>query len=450
MRIRFYHARILTMEPGRGVFEGELHVEGKRIVYVGPSRGTADEADGPGGPGVPAKNSGLGGSADRGFQAGFDREIDCEGNLLLPGFKNAHTHSGMTFARSLADDLPLHEWLNQKIFPLEAKLTPEQIYHLSRLAILEYLSGGITANFDMYLTPETIAEASVDMGFRTVMTGGLNNFSQSLRQLEEWYETYNHFHELIRFELGFHAEYTTSRELLEGVAALAKKFRAPVFMHNSETEAEVAGCQERYGMTPTKLFERLGIYDYGGGGYHCVYMSGEDLDIFAERGLSAVTNPGSNTKLASGIAPVSAMLAKGINVAIGTDGPSSNNCLDMFREMFLVTGLAKLREGDASAMDADAVLRMATVGGAKAMGLADCDVLAEGKLADLILIDLHQPNMQPLNNLSKNLVYSGSRANVKLTVVNGRILYENGAFFVGTDPEEIYAKANEIVREITG
>lgn len=438
MRIRFYHARILTMEPGRGVFEGELHVEGNRIVYVGPEGGRAEEAG----------DSGPGGDASRGGKTGFDREIDCRGNLILPGFKNAHTHSGMTFARSLADDLPLHEWLNQKIFPLEARLTPEQIYHLSRLAILEYLSGGITANFDMYLTPETIAEASVDMGFRTVMTGGLNNFSQSLRELEAWYETYNHFHELIRFELGFHAEYTTSRELLEGVAALAKQFHAPVFMHNSETEAEVAGCKERYGMTPTKLFDSLGIYDYGGGGYHCVYMSEEDLDIFAERGLSAVTNPGSNTKLASGIAPVSAMLAKGIQVAIGTDGPSSNNCLDMFREMFLVTGLAKLRERDASAVDADLVLRMATVGGAKAMGLSECDILAEGKLADLILLDIHQPNMQPLNNLSKNLVYSGSRANVKLTMVNGRVLYENGEFFVGEDPEAIYEKANEIVREI--
>ena len=158
-----------------------------------------------------------------------------------------------------------------------------------------------------------------------------------------------------------------------------------------------------------------------------------------------VTNPGSNTKLASGIAPIKRMQEKGINIAIGTDGPASNNCLDMFREMFLTTGLAKLREKDASVVDAVSVLQMATVGGAKAMNLKDCDILAPGKYADLIMIDLHQPNMQPLNNIEKNLVYSGSKQNVKMTMVNGKILYEDGNFYIGADPEEIYAKANEII-----
>lgn len=425
MKVRFYNGRVLTMEEGRPIFEGEVRVSGNRIVYVGLSE-QAPEGE------------------------IFDREIDLKGNLIMPGFKNAHTHSGMTFARSLADDLPLHEWLNNMIFPMEAKLTPEQIYHLSKLAILEYLTSGITANFDMYLTPETVAQASVDMGFRTVMVGAMNNFSQSLAQLEDWYVKYRDYHELITFCLGFHAEYTTSRELLEGVAALAQKYQAPVYTHNSETASEVEGCMERYGMTPTQLFDSLGIYDFGGGGYHCVYMTEEDLAIFKRRELSVVTNPASNLKLASGIAPIGQMMSTGVNVAIGTDGPSSNNCLDMFREMFLVTALAKYREQDAAACDAEAVLRMATVGGAKAMGLTDCDMLAEGKLADLIVIDLKQPNMQPINHIEKNLVYSGSKQNVKLTMVNGRILYEDGTFFVGEDPEAIYAKANEIVAQIRG
>jgi 5-methylthioadenosine/S-adenosylhomocysteine deaminase len=141
------------------------------------------------------------------------------------------------------------------------------------------------------------------------------------------------------------------------------------------------------------------------------------------------------------------MQKKGLNIAIGTDGPASNNCLDMFREMFLVTGLGKLRQKDAAAIDANDVLYMATVGGAKAMGLTDCDTLEEGKLADLIMIDLHQPNMQPLNNISKNIVYSGSKQNVALTMVNGKILYEKGEFFIGEDPEKIYARANEIIEE---
>lgn len=164
--------------------------------------------------------------------------------------------------------------------------------------------------------------------------------------------------------------------------------------------------------------------------------------------MYAVTNPASNAKLASGIAPITAFLKEGVPVAIGTDGPASNNCLDMFREMFLVTGLAKLREKDAAAVDAADVLKMATVNGAHAMGLYDADILAEGKLADIILIDLNQPNMQPVNNIVKNIVYSGSKQNVSMTMVGGRILYEKGKFLTAEKPEDIYRKANEIIRKI--
>lgn len=418
MRIRFYNARILTMADGFSVQEGELWVEGNRILSVGKRPGRQDYD--------------------------WDREIDARGNLLMPGFKNAHTHSGMTFLRSYADDLPLMDWLNEKVFPMEARITAEDIYHLDKLAILEYLTSGITAAFDMYLAPDAMARASIDCGFRTVLTGGLNNFVQSPQQLEEWYVKYNGYHELLRFELGFHAEYTTGEDLLRQVAVLARKYQAPVFCHNSETAGEVEDCKKRTGMTPTRYLDSLGIFDYGGGGYHCVHMSEEDLDILKARGVYAITNPGSNTKLASGIAPIERMMEKGIGLAIGTDGPASNNCLDMFREMFLTTGLAKLRQQDAAAVDANQVLAMATLGGARAIGLSDCDTLQEGKLADLIMLDLHQPNMQPLNHITKNLVYSGSKQNVILTMINGKILYENGAFYIGEDPEEIYRKANEI------
>ena len=190
------------------------------------------------------------------------------------------------------------------------------------------------------------------------------------------------------------------------------------------------------------------MYRYGGGGYHCIYLEEKDFEIFKKRGLTAVTNPASNLKLASGIAPVNRFLKEGIHVAVGTDGPASNNCLDMFREMFLVSGLAKVREKDAACVSAEDVLYMATAGGAKAMGLNECDSLAEGKLADLILIDLKQPNMQPENNFVKNIVYSGSKQNVKLTMVNGKILYENQKFYIGTDEEEVYRRANEIIGRI--
>lgn len=419
MNTRFYNVKILTKGPKFEILEGEVWIEGNRIVYVGE---TKEE------------------------KKIFDQEIDGKGNLLMPGFKDAHTHSAMTFLRSYADDLPLLDWLNKQIFPMEAKLTPDDIYELSKLAILEYLTSGITSNFDMYLTPDTIAQASVDMGFRTVMVGGLNNFSQSIQELEQWYEKYNHFHELIRFELGFHAEYTISENLLKELSELANQYQAPVYTHMAETEEETRGCVERHGKTPAAYLDSLGIFNYGGGGYHCVWMSEEDLEIFQRRGMSVVTNPGSNTKLASGIAPIQKMVDMGINIAIGTDGPASNNCLDMFREMFLTTGLAKLREKDASCVDADQVLFMATSGGAKAMRLFESDAIAEGKLADLILIDLHQPNMQPIHNPTKNLVYSGSKQNVILTMVNGKILYRNGEFFVGEDPEKIYEKANQIAK----
>ena len=232
---------------------------------------------------------------------------------------------------------------------------------------------------------------------------------------------------------------------MEGVAKLAEKLKSPVWLHNSETEKEVKECRGRYGMTPTQITEALGMYAFGGGGYHCIYFEEKDFEIFRNRGLTAVTNPSSNLKLASGTASTARFLEEGISMAIGTDGPASNNALDMFREMFLVTGLAKVRERDAAAVPAEEVLYMATAGGARAMELSDCDSLEEGKFADLILIDLNQPNMQPENDFVKNIVYSGSKSNVALTMVNGRILYEKGEFFIGIDPKEVYAKANEII-----
>ncbi len=433
MNYRFYNARILTMETDR-LITGELWVQDGKILYVGDGSDTEDVC--------------AGGQGAEDGKSRWDREIDCGGNLLMPGFKNAHTHSGMTLLRSYADDLPLQDWLFKQVFPIEDKMDGEMIYHLTKLAVLEYLTSGITSIFDMYLTPETTAKACVDMGMRCVQvsgTSGQTDFEPSLELLEQRYQALNHDDPLLSYFIGFHAEYTCSRELMERVAQIAHKYKAPVYTHLAETKAEVEGCRERHGMSPAKLLDTIGMFDYGGGGYHCVWMDEEDMEIFRRRGLSVVTNPGSNTKLASGIAPISAYLKKGINVAIGTDGPASNNCLDMFREMFLVTGLAKLREEDASAVDAWEVLKMATVNGAKAMYLPDTDVLAPGKAADIIMIDLHQPNMQPINNIPKNLVYSGSKQNVKMTMIQGRILYENGIFTDAYDVEEIYRKANEII-----
>lgn len=433
--IRFYNGKLLTMDGELQVQEScEVWVDRDRIVLAGDAGRVREFCR------TQAEKAGKDGAQ---AEISFEREIDLHGNLLMPGFKDAHTHSPMTFLRSYADDMPLQDWLYKQVFPMEAKLTPEMIYHFTRLAVLEYLTSGITASFDMYVEPEANARANLEMGFRTVLCGTLNDFKDSIETLEGFYRKYNQYHPLISYQLGFHAEYTTSEGLLRDLAALAGQYRAPVYTHLSETAAEVAGCEERYGSSPVKTLAEMGLWEYGGGGFHCVHVSEEDMDIIKEKGIYVVTNPASNAKLASGIAPICAMLEREIPLAIGTDGPASNNCLDMFREMFLVTGLAKLREQNAAACPAEAVLKMATVGGAAAMGLKDCDCIAEGKQADLIVIDLHQPNMQPEHNLVKNLVYSGSKQNVLLTMVAGRILYENGQFFTGEDPEQIYEEVKK-------
>lgn len=422
MNTRFYHARIIPFTTQEAtIVEGELWVEGDRITLVGEPNGKA----------MPK----------------WDREIDCRGNLLLPGFKNAHTHSGMTFLRSFADDKPLHDWLHEDIFPLESYLQGDDIYVLTTLAIMEYLTSGVTCAFDMYYRPELVAQSAIDAGFRLIMCGSANDFGGTKESLRQEYETYNNLHPLIGHRIGFHAEYTSSPALLKDISDLANELKTPVYTHNSETAFETEDCIRRTGMTPTAYLDSIGMFNYGGGGFHCVYWNADDIALAKKRGLFVCTNPGSNVKLASGIAPIAELYEAGVPVAVGTDGPASNNCLDMFREMFLMTGLQKLKHG-ADSTDGDKVLHSACCVGARMMGLNDCDCLAEGKQADLILIDLHRPNMQPLNNISKNVVYSGSKENVKLTMIAGRVLYEDGAFRNGIDAEAVYERANAIINRI--
>lgn len=376
-----------------------------------------------------------------------DTVYDLNGNLLMPSFKNAHTHSAMTFGRSFADDLPLQPWLYDKIFPLEAKLTPQDIYDLSMLAFLEYLTSGTSACFDMYYFAEMMAKASVDFGFRTVMTSGLNNFKESVNAVEDYYNKFNNYDSLVSYKLGFHAEYTTDKELIKGIAKLAEKYQAPVFTHASETKSEVEDCKKRNGMSPTKYLNSLGIFNYGGGAYHSVWIDDEDIEIYKEKGIWAVINACSNAKLASGIAPVSKLLKSGVKIAVGTDGASSNNALDMFREMYTICATQKLNDKDAASTDANDILKASTIGSARCMGLTDCDVIDVDKKADLIVIDMHRPSMQPINNITKNLVYSGGKDIVKMTMINGKILYDNGEF-KNIDIEKIYANAQAVINRI--
>ena len=415
--IRFYNGRVLE---GGAVTENEVWTDGGRISYVGPKRAE---------------------------MPGFERQLDLKGNLLMPGFKDAHTHSGMTFLRSMADDLPLQDWLFRQVFPREAKLTPESLTAFAKVAFLEYLANGITACFDMYYFMDEFVRLAADWGYRVVLCDALSADNEWER-LYANYERFNQYHPLVGYRIGFHAEYTASVDMLRFVSKASHELKTPVWSHNSETRSEVEGCVERHGLTPTRLFDELGLFEYGGGGYHCVWMTDEDIDIFRRRGLTAVLNACSNGKLASGIPPLRRFTDAGVSLAVGTDGPASNNALDMFREMYLINILAKLEEKDAAAGDPALILEAAVGGGARAMGLADCDRIAAGKQADMIVIDMHRPNMRPEHNIVKNLVYSGNPGNVRMTMIAGRVLYENGEFFVGEDPETVYREAERLTREI--
>lgn len=417
--IRFYNGRVLSFQGGAHISSDEVWTDGGSIAYIGPAPEELPE---------------------------FERQIDLRGDLLMPGFKNAHTHTAMTFLRSCADDMPLDRWLNEQVFPREARLTDEMVYVFSVLGIMEYLTSGVTSSFDMYFHNEAYVRANTDTGFRTVICASMNDFDSDPTNVEREFLRYNDYNELVSYRLGIHAEYTTSVERIRYMASLAEKYKAPCFTHLCETRRETEDCIRRTGKTPAKYLDELGFFNYGGGAFHCVYLSEDDVRLFREKGLWAVTCPASNLKLASGIAPIQRYIDAGLKLAIGTDGAASNNALDMFREMYLVTALQKYLLGDATACDAEKVLEMACVGGARAMGLDCCDDIAVGKKADLIVIDLSRPNMQPIHNIEKNLVYSGSKENVRLTMVNGRVLYENGSFFIGAEPERIYAKANEIMR----
>lgn len=415
--IRFYNGSILKFSPEAQIVSGEVWVEGSTIVCAG----------------APGEKP----------EGGFECEIDLEGGVVIPGFKNAHTHTAMTFMRSLADDEPLETWYHNTVFPSEAKLTEDSLYWFTKLGIMEYVRGGITSAFEMYYLRDAYVKACTGAGFRTVLCGGMNNYDEDPTMVERDYLKYNNSGELISYQLGVHGEYTTCIERLEYVASLAEKYKAPCFAHISETYDEVQGCLLRYSRTPPKLLNDIGFFKYGGGGFHFVHVNDEDIEIFAENKLWAASCPCSNLKLASGIAPLEKLRKRGVNLALGTDGAASNNALSMFREMYLASALQKAQTGDATAMPAGSVLKMACVGGAEMMRLNDCTGIEAGKKADLAVIGTELPNMRPVNNMISEIVYAGSSSNVKLTMINGKIVYENGEYFIGDSAEEIYARTAE-------
>ena len=415
MKTLFKNARILTMVDDK-IIEGDLLVIDTRIAYIGK---------------------------DASEYAPFDKVIDCKGNLLMPGLKNAHTHSAMIFLRNRFKNVSLQDWLFKCVFPREDKLIPSDIYHLNKACYLEYLRNGTTACYDMYFFPKEAGKAADEMGMRTLLAAIFDAETSLKGGLESNYHYFNDRKDgYARYAIGIHAEYTSNELKISSAREAINNLKCPFFTHISETKKEVEECIERHNKTPLKYLYDEGLFKYGGGGYHCVHYTDEEVKICKDNNLFIVSCPGSNQYLSSGIAPLSKYLKAGIRIALGTDGPASNESLDMFREMRLA---ATLEGVDIPAFE---VLKMGTVNGALAMNLYDADVLAKDKLADIIMVDISKPNLKDSKDLIYDLVHRATEENVKLTMIDGKILYQDGQYFIKESVENIYKKVEEISQRI--
>lgn len=352
-------------------------------------------------------------------------------SLIMPGLVNGHTHAAMTCFRGIADDMELMEWLNGYIFPAEARnVNPELVYWGSLLACAEMIRSGTTTFCDMYLFEEEAAQAAKAAGMRCLLGEGLFDFpSPNARTpaeglacarglLEKWAGD-----PLVRFLVAPHALYTCSPPVLREAKALADEFRVPYSVHLLENRAEKDQLRERFGKPALRFLEEIGWLTERLIAFHCVCMEEEDIRLFAKHGCRVVHNPESNMKLASGVAPVAAMIAAGIAVGLGTDGCASNNNLDMFQEMDTAAKLGKVALLDPTAMSARTVLRMATCEGARVLGMGgEVGALLPGKKADIAIIGLDKPHLTPIYNEYSHLVYAVNAADVDTVLINGRVV----------------------------
>jgi len=394
------------------------------------------------------------------FQEGAYRAkkvLDRPDTLIMPGLINTHTHLAMTCFRGLADDLPLMTWLQQHIFPAEARhVSPEMVYAGSLLAMAEMILSGTTTFCDGYFFVDSVARAARDAGMRAVVSQGFIDFptpdtpdpSRRLDNVERLLDSWGSASPLIRPALFCHSPYTCSPETLARIKEAARKAGVLYLVHLSETREEVALIQERYGKRPALHLNELGVLDEDTLAVHCVWLDEEEQEVLADRGVRVSHAPQSNMKLAAGIAPVPAMQDRGIPVALGTDGSASNNDLDLFREMDTAAKIHKVATGNPTVMDARQVVRMATAEGARALGLADrIGALEVGKAADLIILDLNQPHLTPMYSPYSHLVYAASGADVLTTIINGRIVMENRKLCT-LDPEAVMEEVEGIAKHI--
>ncbi len=372
------------------------------------------------------------GSPPKGLLEETDCHVNAHRGILLPGLVNAHTHAAMTLFRGLADDLPLMEWLEGVIFPVEARAVGEEsVYWGTLLACAEMISSGTTSFANAYFHEDAAVKAVRESGMRAVMAQGVLDFPApdcqdpkvALERAGAFIERCRD-HGPVRCGIFCHAPYTCSPETLVRAKDVCRVNEVPFFIHVSETRWEVEEIKRRFGSTPVRHLEGLGLLDQGSVLIHGIWVDDDEIRVLADTGAGLVTCTESNMKLASGIAPLPRFLAHGLRVGLGTDGPASNNDLDMFGEMDMTAKLHKVKEGDPTVVNASTVLNLATKGGALALGWEDVGLLEPGYKADLILLRTDRPNLQPLYNPVSQVVYAATGADVDTVWIGGRMIME--------------------------
>lgn len=411
-------------------FTGWVGIEGRRIALV-----TADAC------------------AAEAFRAAHPdvRRIDAAGKLLMPGLINTHCHAGMTLQRSYADDVALMEWLNDYIWPFEARQTAEDVMLGTELGIAEMLLGGVTSFVDMYWHEDRNVEVARRMGIRAML--GVSYFDSNVAEMERVLTAALEAADgcsRVRVAVAPHSAYTVAPEHLVYGKRLCGDYGLHYMTHIAETRDEVRIVGERYGCSPVAHLDALGVLDGRTIGAHCIYVDDRDIETLVRRGVAVSHNPQSNMKISSGVAPLERMRCAGALVTVATDGPCSNNDLDMWEEMRCASFLQKCFTEDPCAMPAYETLKMVTVNGAKALGLGgELGVVRVGALADVILVDLQKPHLQPVHRLVANLVYCGKAADVVTVVVDGEIVVDDRRV-VHTDLPQLYRGVDAAVRRITG
>jgi 5-methylthioadenosine/S-adenosylhomocysteine deaminase len=419
------NAYVLTMDPDLGDFKsGTVVIEDGRITEIGKETNKSAET-----------------------------VIDAKYSVVMPGLVNTHTHAAMTLFRGYADDLQLTEWLQEHIWPAEAKLTAEDTYKGSLLACLEMIKSGTTSFADMYFYMDETAKAVEESGLRASLSHGLielwneekgeNDLKEGKRFVRAWQGAADG---RIKTMYGPHAPNTCSEEFLAKVREEASKDGAGIHIHILETEAELNAMKEKYGKCSVHLLEDIGFFGPDVLAAHCVWLSDGDIEILRKRGVNVSHNVISNMKLASGIAPVNKMIEKGVNVSLGTDGCASNNNLDLFEEMKTAALLHKVNTFNPTALPAKQVLEMATVNGSKALD-PETGMLKVGKKADMIILDMKKPHLIPCFDIRSQLVYSAKGSDVKTTIVNGKVLMEDYRV-LALDEQKVMEEAQKAAEEL--